>query len=115
MLPNFRSFWLRKHDHIKCVLWFALWLGFGSAASAHDPGLSIATANYRGGSLAINLALARSDVERLVPLDLNHDGKVSQSEFQTAVPKLQTLAGQAFRVTAGERCVCLPAQSPRWT
>ena len=92
------------------MFWCALFLGFCNAASAHDSGLSIATATHTGSSLVIMLAMARSDVERLVPLDSNHDGKVSESEFQTALPNLQTMARQAFRVTAAEK-VLAPASA----
>jgi hydrogenase/urease accessory protein HupE len=42
--------------------------------------------------------MARSDAERLVTLDADHDGKVSQSEFQAALPALHIMARQAFQV-----------------
>jgi hydrogenase/urease accessory protein HupE len=90
----------------------ALTIAFGLAVStqsrAHDPGLSVATASRVGGTLTIHLAMARSDAERLVPLDANHDGKISETEFQAALPQLEAIARQAFRVTASGRTLVPP-------
>ena len=77
-------------------------LAAGSSALAHDPGLSMATARLEN-SLSIHLAMARTDAERLVTLDANHDGRISGAEFQAALPRLQTVARQAFEVTAAGR------------
>ena len=77
----------------------ALCLAAGGLARAHDPGLSVATARRVGGALSIHLAMASSDVERLVTLDANHDGRITEAEFQGALPQLQAIARQAFRVT----------------
>ena len=52
--------------------------------------------------------MARSDAERLVALDANHDGKVTEAEFQAVLPELLTIARQAFRVTASGQTL-LPA------
>src|SRR5437899_2141520 len=46
----------------------ALGAGYPTAAWAHDPGLSIATARIANGSLSIQLSIARCDVERLITL-----------------------------------------------
>jgi hydrogenase/urease accessory protein HupE len=87
----------------------ALSLTAGSLARAHDPGLSVATAHRVGETLSIQLGMARSDAERLVALDANHDGRVTEAEFQAALPELQTVACQAFRVTASGRTL-LPSR-----
>ena len=75
----------------------------GNHALAHDPGLSAASAIWTSQTLTIHLGMARSDVERLVALDADHDGKISQSEFQAAMPALQALARGAFQITVGGR------------
>jgi hydrogenase/urease accessory protein HupE len=88
--------------HISRLL-LGLSLVTGGVAQAHDPGLSVATARPAGAALIIHLAMARSDVERLIPLDANHDGRITEAEFQAALPQLQTVARQAFQVTASGR------------
>ena len=77
----------------------------GNPAQAHDPGLSIATACRTGTTLSIYLAMARGDAERLVRLHPNHEGVVSEAQFQAAFLELQTVARQAFRVTASEHAL----------
>ena len=43
------------------------------------------------GRLAAEATFARADIEALVPLDMNHDGKVSSQEWQQARPILEPL------------------------
>jgi len=74
---------------------------FAATVQAHDPGLSIATASLANGELSIRLAMARVDVERLVNLDANLDGHVTDAEFQGAQPQLQDLCRKAFTVSCG--------------
>jgi hydrogenase/urease accessory protein HupE len=76
-------------------------LNGAGVALAHDPGLSVATAHLNAGTLSIYLALARSDVERLVSLDADHDGHVTEKEFQAALPHLDLEAQRAFSVRCG--------------
>jgi hydrogenase/urease accessory protein HupE len=63
-------------------------------ASAHDPGLSLATAKWDNQKLAIHLAMARSDVERLVELD-------AAEGFHLSDQQLNQIAHEAFIVTCG--------------
>ena len=77
----------------------ALSLVAGGLARAHDPGLSVASAQWVGGTLSIHLAMARSDAEQLIPIDANHDGRVTDGELRAALPRLQTVGRQAFEVT----------------
>ena len=74
-------------------------------AWAHDPGLSIATATRAGGTLFIQLGMARSDVEFLVRRDANASGATAGTELQAALPALQALARGAFRVAAEGRAL----------
>ena len=100
---------LRSTLHaLRPALLLALTLTAGGLAQAHDPGLSVATARRVGGTLSIQLSMARSDAERLVALDANHDGKITEAEFQAALPELQSVARQAFHVTASGQTL-LPA------
>jgi hydrogenase/urease accessory protein HupE len=89
-------------------LLLALTFVSGGVARAHDPGLSVATARPVGAALTIHLAMARSDAERLVLLDANRDGRITDAEFHAALPQLQTVARHAFKVTASGK-VLVPA------
>jgi len=66
--------------------------------NAHDPGLSAVEARFEGERLAVALTLARSDLEALVPLDADRDGKISAEEVTRARPALDKLARRAFEV-----------------
>ena len=66
-------------------------LGSLSLACGHDPGLSTATVKLLPGRLAAEATFARADIEALIPLDVNHDGKVSSQEWQNARPILEPL------------------------
>src|ERR1035441_6956781 len=82
---------------LRSTLLLALSLVAGGTAHAHDPGLSVATARRVGGALSIHLAMASSDVERLVTLDANHDGRITEAEFQGALPQLQAIRSEERR------------------
>ena len=69
----------------------ALLISVASLALAHDPGLSTATVKLLPGRLAAEATFARADIEALIPLDVNHDGKVSSQEWQNARPILEPL------------------------
>ena len=69
----------------------ALLISVASLALAHDPGLSTADREDLSGRLAAEATFARADIEALVPLDVNHDGKVSAQEWQQARPILEPL------------------------
>ncbi|MDR3456562.1 MAG: HupE/UreJ family protein [Verrucomicrobiae bacterium] len=83
------------------TLWLAAWLAAGATitARAHDPGLSVATARLGAGTVAIHLAMARTDAEQIVRLDADHDGQVTEAEFQAARPELERQGARSFAVT----------------
>jgi hydrogenase/urease accessory protein HupE len=64
----------------------------------HDPGLSTATATVFPDHIEAEATFARADIEVLVPLDADRDGKVNSEEFVRARPKLQALALKVFNV-----------------
>ena len=66
-------------------------IGSLSLACGHDPGLSTVTVKTLPGRLAAEATFARADIEALVPLDMNHDGKVSAKEWEQARPILESL------------------------
>ncbi len=68
-------------------------------AFAHDPGLSAAVLKLNGNRVEAQLTFARSDIESLVPLDGDRDGKITEAEFAQAKPQLQKLAAEAISVS----------------
>ena len=60
-------------------------------AQAHDPGLSVANLRLKNSALAVDLQFASADIGGLVPLDKNHDGRISSEELRSALPELQLL------------------------
>jgi len=76
-----------------------LYLLFSTAnLLAHDPGLSLAEFQLQGEHLALHLTFARDDIQKLLPLDLNGDGQISPSEFDSMQTRLQSLAQKAVEV-----------------
>lgn len=68
------------------------------AARAHDPGLSALQLRIQPPALHATLTYARGDVEYLFPLDADHDGRVTPSEFNAARPMLEELAASSIEV-----------------
>ena len=72
-------------------------------AAAHDPGLSSLTIRQRTNGLEATLTLAVKDAVQLVELDEDHDGIVSQVEFDRGQPHLDAgVARQLFIAADGE-------------
>ena len=69
-----------------------------STAFAHDPGLSSASLRVSGETITARLTFARADIERLIPLDADHNGTVTPDEFQSARTKLETLATSTLKL-----------------
>ncbi|MCC6327680.1 MAG: HupE/UreJ family protein [Acidobacteria bacterium] len=65
---------------------------------AHDPGLSAAEVKLDGNLLKVRVSYARADIESLVKLDLEGNGDVSQSEFDTSRVQLETLAADGIEI-----------------
>lgn len=74
-------------------------------AHAHDPGLSTANLRVADGSLEASLTFARADIESLVRLDVDRDGKASRAELEASRPQLETLARGAYEIRLGTRQV----------
>ncbi len=74
-----------------------------SSAFAHDPGLSSASLWVSGETITARLTFARADIECLVPLDADHDGKVTSQEFQSARTKLEVLGTKALKLAVNHQ------------
>jgi len=82
-----------------------------STVLAHDPGLSSAALHFNRQTIIAHVTYARADIERLVSIDTDHDGKVSPPEFESARARLEVLAAIALRVTIDDRPVSLRASA----
>jgi len=69
-----------------------------SSARGHDPGLSTAALKIFPNYLEAEATFARADIERLVPLDTDRDGRVNLEELERARPNLEALARHVFDV-----------------
>lgn len=69
-----------------------------TAVSAHDPGLSAARLQVADNGASLWLSYARADIERLVRMDGNRDGKVSGDEIDAARLDLIALFAGAVRL-----------------
>jgi hypothetical protein len=103
---NQHGFRYHVSHHYRCVrpihgtMTILLGVILVNCAWAHDPGLSVVTGRVAGEVLSIHMAMARSDVERLVTLDTDHDGKVTETEFQAALPRMEAEARNVFKLTS---------------
>ena len=73
-------------------------ISLATSVQAHDPGLSTATVKVFSDGLSAEVIFARADIETLVPLDTNHDGRVSPDEWERTRPQLEALSRQALNV-----------------
>ncbi len=69
-------------------------------AAAHDPGLSSLTIRQRTNSLEATLTLAVKDAVQLVELDEDHDGIVSQVEFDRGQSYLDAAVARQIIIAA---------------
>ena len=83
--------------------WLAtLLISVASLALAHDPGLSTAAVKIFPDYMEAQATFARADIEALVALDVNHDGKVSAQEWQQARPILEPLLRETLIVRGND-------------
>jgi hydrogenase/urease accessory protein HupE len=81
--------------------WSALVLiSIASSARGHDPGLSTAALKILPDHLEAEATFARADIEALVPLDANHDGRVTSDELESAGAELEVLSHKVFNVSS---------------
>lgn len=81
-------------------------------ALAHDPGLSNIELRLAGGQLIAFLAFNRTEIQPLVAMDANGDGRYTPEEFAAARPKLEALANAMLEITAnGQRLTVLGSRA----
>src|SRR5262249_33923781 len=80
-------------------------LVIGSARSvlAHDPGLSSVDLKLENGKLNAHLTFARTDIEAIVQMDVNHDGKISADEFSAVRSRLDAIGREAIEISIDGR------------
>jgi hydrogenase/urease accessory protein HupE len=66
--------------------------------SAHNPGLSAAEVRIGGAQILVHLSISRSDVESVLPLDLDRDGRLTESDIAAATPRLEEFARHIFEL-----------------
>jgi len=67
---------------------------------AHDPGLSSLRIFPTNQVLTAAMTYARADIETIVPMDANGDGKISAPEFESVRSTLNQLAGRALFISS---------------
>lgn len=67
-------------------------------AWAHDPGLSAAEVRMAGARVIVDLSVARSDVETLLALDVDRDGRLAEQEMAASRPRLEAFARDAIEI-----------------
>lgn len=77
---------------------FLILLAFFGNVNAHDPGLSAGEMRIEDGSAKITLSYSRSDIEGILKIDNDGDGRVSNDEFDLVLPKLQLIASNDAEV-----------------
>jgi hydrogenase/urease accessory protein HupE len=70
-----------------------------ATAFAHDPGLSAARLSLDGERLAARLTFARNEIAMIAPMDADRDGRITQSEFDAARGRLESLARESFALS----------------
>jgi HupE/UreJ protein len=87
----------------------AVLIGIASSARGHDPGLSTAALKLFPDYLEAEATFARADIERLVLLDADRDGRVNPKELERARPDLEELARNSFNVPSADAINTEPA------
>src|SRR4030095_7930019 len=72
-------------------------------AKAHDPGLSSLTIRQHTNGLEATLTLAVKDAAQIAELDENHDGIVTQLEFEKTRSQLETAVERQLFIAANDK------------
>ncbi|MBI4456022.1 MAG: HupE/UreJ family protein [Acidobacteria bacterium] len=89
----------------RMALLIPVWFTAAVPALAHDPGLSSAEVRLEKDHLAVSVTFARSDIEKLLPLDVDGDGRVTGVEFREALPRLRQIASGSLQIQFDGRSV----------
>jgi hydrogenase/urease accessory protein HupE len=104
---------MRAKYHPRCSAgWLAsVFISVASLVQAHDPGLSTGAVKIFPDRIDAEVIFARADVEALVPLDANHDGKVSPEEWERARPNLDPLVREVLIVRVNGAAIAISEPS----
>jgi len=80
---------------------------------AHDPGLSAAEVRIGAAQIVVHLSISRSDVESVLSLDLNNDGRLSDSDIAAATPLLEEFARNMFELEITDQRVAAVSAEAR--
>jgi hydrogenase/urease accessory protein HupE len=80
----------------RAVFVFCLLLCASGTAVAHDPGLSAAEVRIGSERVVVDLSIARIDVERMIALDVDQDGRFAESDLGATMPLLEAFARDAI-------------------
>lgn len=83
------------------VICLLLWTS--RTAWAHDPGLSAAEVRIGGATILVHLSIARSDLESVLAVDVDHDGRLSDSELAAMRQQLEAFARDAIEIRFADR------------
>ena len=78
---------------------FILAVAFAQRSFAHDVGLSMATVRARPDKIEAVLAFAVRDVDLLAQLDADHDGHVTQAEFDARQKELDRIFSNGLQIS----------------
>jgi hydrogenase/urease accessory protein HupE len=87
------------------LLWAAAFLARPAQAGAHDPGLSAVELRVEPGALFAHLTFARQDIETLIRIDVNADGRITPAELDASREPLQALARRALDIRFGTHVI----------
>jgi hypothetical protein len=95
---------MRGKNHLRSWRgWMAaILIGTASFARGHDPGLSTAALKIFPDYLEAEATFARADIERLVSVDRDRDGRVNLEELERARPNLEALARNLLSVPSDD-------------
>jgi hydrogenase/urease accessory protein HupE len=106
MKPSFRF-----KSQVKWILLLMLCFFLSKQVMAHDPGLSTAEVRVGENGISVQLALAPSDIERIVDIDSNLDQKISTEEFEQAKSRLLKVAADAFELRSDNQLLTVAEQN----
>lgn len=85
-----------------CFLIFAF-CSLCVTAEGHDPGLSAASVGLYDEQITIRMTFARPDIESLVAVDADRDGRITEQELDRSRPQLEALASGALEILIDDK------------
>jgi len=103
---------MKQSSHrLKLIVVLMLCFFSSKEVMAHDPGLSTAEVRVDQNGISVELALAPSDVERIVNIDSDLDRRISPGEFEPAKSRLLNIAAAGFELQSDNQQLQVIEQS----